>query len=175
MEIKNYQKEFNLFFDSEELQNKIIKTIGIIKSSDRIFFIGNGGSNAICSHMAEDFSKIANIPSLSFSDAALITCYSNDYGYEYAILEWLKVHFRKNDLLVSISSSGNSDNIINASKFVKSIGGNLVTLSGFKNNNKLCKIGDINIYIKSKSYGIVECFHEVILHSIIDTIQNEKN
>ena len=173
MEIQNYHQKFSEFFDSQKLKEEIKNTIVLIKKIKRIFFIGNGGSNAICSHMAEDFSKIAKIPSLSFSDAALITCYSNDYGYENAIAEWLEIHFQEDDMLIALSSSGNSDNIVNAAKFVKKINGKIVTLTGFNKNNKLSSLGDINIHIDNNRYGIVECFHEVILHSIVDTLQNE--
>ena len=78
---------------------------GLKMNNPNVFFIGNGGSNSICSHMMEDFAKIQKFKTFCFSDPALITCYSNDYGYENAIAEWLKIYFQPNDILISIDGS----------------------------------------------------------------------
>ncbi|HTB32518.1 MAG TPA: SIS domain-containing protein, partial [Bacteroidia bacterium] len=142
--------------------------------SKRIFFIGNGGSNSICSHMMEDFAKMGRFPTFSFSDAALITCYANDYGYENAMMEWLKIHFTDDDLLIAISSSGESKNILNAVEYVKSTQQKIITLSGFKKDNSLSRSGNLNIQLSVSNYGIVECFHQVILHIILDVVTGTK-
>jgi len=170
--INNYKNSFQLFFEEKEMQSNIEKSIDLInyKSNKRIFFIGNGGSNSICSHMMEDFAKILRIPTFTFSDPALITCFSNDYGYENAIKEWLSIHLNSDDILIAISSSGESKNITNATKFAKDKDIKIITFTGFDINNTLSKLGDINFYLNSKSYGIVECYHQTILHIILDTI-----
>ena len=129
---------------------------------------------AICSHMMEDYAKIGRYRTFAFSDAALITCYSNDYGYENAMAEWLKVHMDEGDLLVVISSSGNSANIINASVEAKNLNGKVITLSGFKPDNKLRSKGDVNFYLPITNYGVVECFHQVITHTLLDQIAVER-
>jgi D-sedoheptulose 7-phosphate isomerase len=152
-----------------------LKAIELIENSQRIFFIGNGGSNAICSHMAEDFQKLIKYPTFCFSDGALITCFSNDYGYENAMKEWIKGHALKNDLLVAISSSGESENIINSVDYFKRNIGKVITLSGFTKNNSLSSKGDVNFSTETKSYGITECLHEVILHSLLDQIDENNN
>ena len=120
--------------------------------------------------MAEDFQKILNFPTFCFSDGALITCYSNDFGYENAIKEWIKCHCLKNDLLIAISSSGESKNIINAVNAFKKVSDSIITLSGFQSDNKLSTLGKINFSTATKSYGVTECLHEVILHSLLDQI-----
>jgi len=171
MQINIYKEKFIEFFNSKENYANVLASVELIKKCKRIFFIGNGGSNSICSHMMEDYAKIAKYPTFSFSDAALITCFANDYGYENAMAEWLKIHFTSGDLLVAISSSGNSANINNAVDFVKSKNGSIITLSGFDKNNKLIGKGNINFWLDSKSYGIVECYHQVLLHAILDEIQ----
>jgi D-sedoheptulose 7-phosphate isomerase len=140
----------------------------ILHKVRRIFFIGNGGSNSICSHMYEDFAKIGGYQTFAFSDAALITCFANDYGYERAMAEWLKIYIEPGDLLVAISSSGNSPNILNAVEVAKTKQAHVITLSGFNRDNKLQDRGVVNFYIGSNSYGVVECFHQVILHSLLD-------
>jgi D-sedoheptulose 7-phosphate isomerase len=174
MRLNFYKEQFNTFFDSQIIKEQIEESLVLIENSKRIFLIGNGGSNAISAHMAEDFSKAAQIPALCFSDAALITCYSNDYGYEHAIKEWLKIHFQQDDILIAISSSGKSDNIINSVNYVKGRKGKCITLTGFQKGNPLSNLGDINFHLDVNDYGVVEIFHEVIIHSIIDTLANNR-
>lgn len=172
MKIELYKKVFNQYFNDKKFFKDFQDSIQIIQKSKRIFFIGNGGSNAISSHMAEDYMKIGKKPTFSFSDGALITCFSNDYGYENAMKEWVSNHFQEGDLLVAISSSGESKNIINATRYFNSLGGQSITLTGFIENNSLSSHGLINFYINSDSYGIVECFHEIILHSLLDELSS---
>lgn len=170
MQIDLYNSLFDKHFKNPSLRVNIRKAVELIKDSKRILFIGNGGSNAICSHMMEDYMKIASIPTLSFSDPALITCFSNDYGYENALKEWINFSFQKGDLLIALSSSGESANILNAVEKHISLGGNVVTLSGFKSENTLSKLGSVNFLVAEENYGIVECFHQVILHAILDEL-----
>ncbi len=172
MQIESYHKHFDSYFNSPLIRNQIRESVEIVKNSKRIFFIGNGGSNSICSHMMEDYAKMGRFPTFAFSDAALITCFANDYGYERAMEEWLKVHFVPGDLLVAISSSGESKNILNAVQHANSINGNVISLSGFKEGNALSRMAKVNFYLPASNYGIVECFHQVILHLVLDMITN---
>lgn len=137
-------------------------------SNQTIFFVGNGGSNAISSHMAVDWTKNGGMRSYSLDNSSLITCISNDYGYEYVYSKQIEFYAKSNDVLFAISSGGNSKNIINAVIEAKKIGLHVITLSGFEKNNFLRYTGDINFYISSKSYGFVEIGHEMILHSLLD-------
>ncbi|MES2285127.1 MAG: SIS domain-containing protein [Bacteroidota bacterium] len=171
MPLNLYKQVFENYFSQNLVQEQINQAIQLVKKSKRIFFIGNGGSNSICSHMMEDYMKIAGYPTFAFSDAALITCYANDYGYENAMAEWLKIHFNSEDLLVAISSSGKSLNILNAVETAKSRQGNIITLSGFKEHNPLSTKGDINFHIAIENFGIVECYHQIILHVILDSLK----
>lgn len=170
MQINLYSNFLNQFITTKEFEKKYFESISIITNAKRLFFIGNGGSNAVCSHMAEDYQKIGRYPTFCFSDPALITCYSNDYGYEFALKEWLKIHFTIGDVLIAISSSGESKNIINAVKYANTINNNCITLSGFKQKNNLSRLGRENIHLPIENYGIVECLHDIILHSILDEI-----
>jgi D-sedoheptulose 7-phosphate isomerase len=173
--INTYKEQFLSHFESPELKAGIDEAVNLLRTkARRIFFIGNGGSNSICSHMMEDYAKIARFPTFAFSDAALITCYANDYGYADAMKEWIKIHFQEGDALVAISSSGESANILNAVDFVNSQGGMVITLSGFKPGNKLSQKGQVNFHVNISDYGIVECFHQVILHIILDIIRDAK-
>jgi D-sedoheptulose 7-phosphate isomerase len=169
-----YKQKFTEFLNSTLIDSQIAEAVTLISQHKRIFFIGNGGSNSICSHLMEDFAKVLKYESFSFTDASLITCFANDYGYEQAMVEWLKVYYKPADILVAISSSGNSANINNAVDYVNSVNKNVITLTGFKSDNALCKKGKINFYLDSTSYGIVECYHQTILHAILDIIHEGK-
>jgi D-sedoheptulose 7-phosphate isomerase len=172
MQLSSYKNVFQQYFDRPEVEQDIQRAVEMIKATRSIFFLGNGGSNSICSHMMEDFMKLAGYPTYSFSDAALITCYANDFGYDKAMAEWLKMFFTENDVLIAISSSGESVNILNAVKYAKSRNGKVITLSGFKPENSLRRSGDINFHIDVTSYGIAECYHQVILHIILDSLND---
>lgn len=139
----------------------------------RIFFIGNGGSAAIASHMATDYMKNGGLPTFCFNDGPLLTCVSNDLGYECSFLEPLKHHGRFGDILIAISSSGESKNIIAATAFASMHHMNVVTLSGFDPGNSLRTLGAVNFYVPSRSYGIVEIAHLAILHSVLDEMMND--
>jgi len=136
----------------------------------RLFFIGNGGSAAIASHMAADWQKAGKTPALCFNDAAQVTALANDVGYESVFVEPLRMHARRADILIAISSSGESDSIIEAAEFAKSNQITLVTLSGFSPSNRLRKLGNANFYVPSHQYGVVEASHLVILHSLLDAV-----
>ena len=135
----------------------------------KIFFFGNGASAAFANHMALDFSKNGKILSRSLSDSALMTALSNDYTFENAMVEYLKIEgVTKNDLIITISSSGNSQNIVNVLTYCKNNQINTLALSGLKENNKSAQLAKNSIYVPMKTYGMVECIHQIFLHSILD-------
>ena len=135
-----------------------------------LFFVGNGGSAAIASHMAADWLKNGNVAAQCFNDGALTTCLSNDLGYDQVFAKPLSLHGRQGDVLFAISSSGNSPSILNASKAAYHVGMYVVTLSGFRPDNPLRNMGDVNFYVPSDRYGIVEVCHHAICHAILDTV-----
>lgn len=136
----------------------------------QLFFIGNGGSSAIASHMTADFMKNGGMNTYSLYDNAVITCMSNDYGYEYIFSRPLEFLVRENDLIVAISSSGNSRNIINAIEIAKAKKAEVITFTGFDEDNQAKRLGDINVYVPSSKYGMVESIHNLILQQIVDSI-----
>ncbi len=141
----------------------------------KVIMIGNGGSAAIASHLAIDYSKNGRIPALAFSDAAALTCLSNDYGYEYVFAKQIEYHAKPEDTLIAISSSGRSMNILNAVSVAKKLGCKVITYSGFKEKNPLNLSGDLNFYIASLEYGYVEVAHTGLGHAILDYTMAKKN
>lgn len=148
---------------------EIIRCLNNINSK-KVIAIGNGGSAAIASHLANDLCKTDNIKAICFSDYSYNTCMANDFGYECVYEKGVEMFADRGDILIAISSSGNSKNIIRATNKAKEKGCTVITLSGFKGDNKLRELGDINIYIPKEHYGYVELCHQIILHMITDTI-----
>jgi len=137
---------------------------------NKLIFVGNGGSAAIASHMATDYSKNGDVRSLALNDSSMLTCLGNDLGYDRVFAKQIELHARADDLVIAISSSGRSANILNAVKAARAAKCAVVTLSGFTADNPLRRLGDINFYIDSDRYGFVEIGHLTICHAILDFI-----
>ena len=144
------------------------------KTSGKVILVGNGGSASIASHVSIDFTKAANIRSINFNEASLLTCFANDYGYENWASNALNFYADSNDIAILISSSGQSKNIINAADKANKIGLPVITLSGFMENNQLRKMGDVNLWVNSSEYNIVESVHQIWLLSIVDYLISNK-
>ncbi len=143
-----------------------------IEFGHKLMFIGNGASASISSHMAADFLRNGGMQALAFNDSALLTCISNDYGYEHVFEKPIEIFARKEDIVFAISSSGESKNIVMGVNAAKLSECSVITLSGFKEDNRLCTMGDVNFYVPSEKYGLVEVVHHSICHCILDTIIN---
>jgi D-sedoheptulose 7-phosphate isomerase len=137
-------------------------------AGNKIMFIGNGGSASIASHLSIDFSKNGKLRSMAFNDAAALTCLGNDLGYENVFSTQLGFHARPGDLLVAISSSGRSPNILAAVATARERECRVVTFSGFDDDNALRSTGDTNFYVRSQLYGFVEVAHLSLCHAILD-------
>ncbi len=135
---------------------------------NKLIFLGNGGSAAIASHMATDYSKNGNLRAIAMNDGSMLTCLGNDYGYEHVFAKQVEFHARPGDLLVAISSSGRSVNILNAVEAARARGCVVLTLSGFAPDNPLRSSGDMNLFVASTLYGFVEISHLAICHAILD-------
>jgi len=167
---------FNLYnkFDYKDQIDKLISLKDLwLKASSikkKIIFCGNGGSAAMASHCAVDLTKNAGIRAINFNEADLITCFANDFGYENWISNALRFYAESNDVVVLISSSGRSQNIINAAKYAKKNDMNVVTFTGFDDDNPLKSLGDINFWVNSHAYNIVEMTHHIWILGIVDMI-----
>jgi len=146
----------------------INKIIEVKQKLGKIIIIGNGGSAAIASHVSIDLTKAANIRTINFNEASLLTCFSNDYGYEHWVEKAIEFYADNNDLVILISSSGQSKNIINGAKKAKEMKLPLITLSGFLEDNPLRSMGDINLWVDSTKYNMVENTHQIWLLSVVD-------
>ena len=172
---KKYVKDISSYIKKIDLK-KISKLEDlIIETSQRgkkVIICGNGGSAATASHTAIDLTKNAKVKSINFNEYDLITCFSNDFGYQNWIKKSLEYYADEGDLLIIISCSGNSKNLVNAQKKAISMGIKTVILTGINKNNKLNSSRDNNlkIWINSKSYNFVEIIHHFILLMVVDKI-----
>jgi D-sedoheptulose 7-phosphate isomerase len=155
--------------------DRILEELYRAKESGKgVFVVGNGGSAAVASHAVTDFLNKGELRASTLHDPALLTCMTNDYGYEDAFARILSVVARKGDMLFAISSSGQSVNIHNAIRCMQEIEGTTISLSGFKGDNPLRLLGDLNFWIDSSDYGFVEMGHLFLLHHIADRFASEK-
>ncbi|MDR2456926.1 MAG: SIS domain-containing protein [Clostridiales Family XIII bacterium] len=138
------------------------------KTKRKVFFIGNGASATMAEHMSADFFKNANIRTVTSSETSYLTAVTNDIGGQYIFSHRVEMLGDDGDIIVAISSSGNSPNILNAINSAKKKDIFAITLTGLKEDNKAVKLGDINFYVPLKTYGLVESAHPLILHMIID-------
>jgi D-sedoheptulose 7-phosphate isomerase len=145
------------------------------KGRDKVhYFVGNGASATMASHMALDCAKNAGIRALAFNDLASLTALGNDLGYDQSFAAPLRWHARPGDLLVAISSSGRSPNILAAIAAARDKECRIVTLTGMRDDNPARRGGDLNFYVPGRTYGCVECLHQVLLHCWLDLCMDHK-
>ena len=157
--------EINLAYDKTEVLKQIIS------KHDKIIILGNGGSQAVASHISQDYSKKLGKKSFTFSDPSRLTCYINDFGMENANTEFLKQFVEEDTLVILISSSGNSENMLNAASWCSINKTKFICLTGFDHENKLKSFSSqfklFDMWVDSFDYGIVECVHQIFLHSVL--------
>jgi len=137
-----------------------------------IYLIGNGASASMASHMAADLAKTAHVHTEVFSDLSLITAISNDMGYEHVFAEPLARRARSGDMLVAISSSGKSPNVLTAATAARRMKLAVVTLTAMAAGNPLRKAGTLNVYVPAGTYGLAESCHAVVLHHWMDLVSS---
>lgn len=171
-----YEKYFKSIYENlQSVESSALdEAVALLKETSdaggKVIFGGNGGSSAMASHVAVDLTKNAGIRAINFNESDLITCFANDYGYEEWIKKSIEFYADPDDMVVLISSSGRSQNVINAGKIAKERGMKLITFSGFQSDNPLRALGDLNFWVDDNEYNIVEMTHHVWLLAMIDRI-----
>lgn len=172
--IKDYFKEYKklLKLDDKLLLdlNKIKKLFESTKTKNKVMIFGNGASASIASHIAVDLTKNAKVTATAYNDSALLTCFSNDFGYTDWVSKAIEFYGKPNDVAVFISSSGMSSNIIRGANeaFKRNI--NIVTLTGINYNNSLQKNKGIHLFVKSSAYNLIESIHQFYLSCVVDML-----
>ena len=151
---------------------KILKKIK--KDKKKVILVGNGGSAAMASHVSVDLTKMCKIRAVNFNEADLLTCFSNDYGYENWMKKCIEFYSDYGDMIILVSSSGESKNVIRAAKTSKNKKLKLVTFTGFKHSNKLKKLGDLNFWVNSSTYNHIENIHQYWLLLMTDLVNEQR-
>jgi D-sedoheptulose 7-phosphate isomerase len=147
----------------------VIELIVTLKhQGGKVLLIGNGGSAAIVSHMHNDLCKALGVRAMVFNEAPLLTALANDEGYPEVFHRPIQLWADRHDVLISVSSAGESENIVRAAALARDKGCKVVTFSGFKPTNRLRQLGDLNVYVPASTYGYVEMAHSVIAHCVTD-------
>jgi len=174
--LTSYLNDFSdLVKPDEKIIDQLGKVADLIKvisaKGNKVLIFGNGGSAAISSHFSVDLTKNAGVRCVNCNEADLITCFSNDYGYERWVEKSVDFYGDEGDLLIVISSSGSSKNMLNGVKAARNGNFNaVVTFTGFADENPLRQLGDINLWADSKAYNFIENIHQVWLLAIVDLI-----
>jgi D-sedoheptulose 7-phosphate isomerase len=144
-----------------------------VKERDgKLMLAGNGASASIASHFALDFTNQATVRSMSFNDAALLTAFANDFGYERWVAKAVAHYAQPGDMVVLISSSGRSANMLKAADQAHELGLSVATLTGFDEDNPLSARGDIRFWLDSSTYNVVESVHTAWLGALCDLVRD---
>lgn len=174
LSLDGYYQEISQLLMSDGLFEKLeaakIMILTQKNAGGRLILVGNGGSAGIVSHAAVDFTKQAKVPALTFNETALITAFANDYGYAHWVERAFDFYAQANDVLICVSVSGTSANLVNAARLAKKSGHQVITFTGRNADNVLRQIGDINFWVDSNAYNIVEGLHMIWLTTIVDMI-----
>lgn len=151
--------------DPETFASAVHAELAKVRDKDQmLFLVGNGGSAAIASHIRTDCVNACGLRAVTLHESSVMTCYANDYGYDNAFARQFQAMARRGDMLVAISSSGRSPNILNVVDTALEMGCPVLTLSGFSAANPLRMRGDLNAWLNSDDYGPVEVGHLFLLH-----------
>jgi len=174
LSLDNYFGELAQLLQSRDLFEQLGQTKKLIETMQqkggRMLLAGNGGSAGIVAHAAVDFTKQAKVPAMTFNEPGLITAFSNDYGYDLWVQKAFEFYAQTDDILVLVSVSGMSKNLINAASIARADGHKVITFTGKNSQNDLRQMGDVNFWVDSHAYNIVEGLHMIWLTSIVDMI-----
>lgn len=168
-----FEKYITYLSDSSVHENIILMKDAVIETKrkgKKVYFAGNGASAAIAGHAALDFTKQAKIVSSCFNEASLITAFANDFGYAHWLEKAIEFYCSRNDMAVLISSSGKSENILNAANAAKKKELKVITFSGFLIDNPLRSFGDINFWLDCRAYNVIENIHQIWLMTVCDLV-----
>jgi D-sedoheptulose 7-phosphate isomerase len=183
--LTSYLRDLTRLFDSVEIRNaagEILPAeegakaaLDLIRSTKtsgcKAMVIGNGGSAAIASHLQNDLCKSVGLQTLVFTEQPLLTALANDDGYQSAYQSLVKLWAGAGDLLIAISSSGRSENILRSVRSARETGCRIITLSAFAPDNPLRQTGDVNFYVPSTEYGPVEFVHAALAQYLTDMLK----
>lgn len=183
--LDSYKERLIKLFDSidiDMLESIIAAMVKAFKNGNTMYVVGNGGSAATASHIQADFQFFVRyftnfrpkVVALT-DNVPLMTAISNDNSYEDVFFEQMKGVFNKGDLLLAISASGNSPNVVKAVEYANELGGTTIAFCGFT-GGKLKEISDLPLYTpnKDKDYGPIEDLHMILDHVLVNYLSQDE-
>lgn len=172
--------------DKTKIELAIDMLVTAYKNDRKVFILGNGGSAALASHMACDLGKGTlqriydnmerRFRVISLTDnVPVLTAYANDLSFEEIFFQQLRNLVETDDIIIAISGSGNSKNVIRAVKYAKSCGAKTIGFLGFRTGGKLARLVDVGILVDSEQYGPIEDIHSILGHLIPAWLAKIKN
>lgn len=173
--LQQYAEQFRGLWSNGSWMPMLVRVRDLLlaasRSGRKTILVGNGGSAALASHVAVDLTKNARVRAINFNEADLITCFANDYGYERWIAKAVEEYADAGDVLIAISCSGRSKNVLGACEAARRIKcASIVTFSGFSADNPLRQLGDENFWVDSRAYNLVELTHQFWLLALVDLL-----
>ena len=141
------------------------------EAHEKFILIGNGGSNSAAGHIAQDMTKRGGKKALAFTDASMLTCFMNDFGVDKAYSKFLEYYAEADTFVILISSSGESNNIIESVRWCQAKNLRYGVLTAFGDRNTVRTMSPdavFNYYIPTQSYGVAECLHQIFLHGVVE-------
>lgn len=155
----------------DDAMNRAVNQLALARDRQAtVHLVGNGGSASVVAHAQNDLVKACGIKAMVYQDVPLLTAFANDEGYDKCYSDALSIWLNPKDVLIAVSSSGASPNILNATRVATVIGATVITFSGFSHSNPLRARGDLNFYVPSSHYGQVEVTHAALLHCLTDRL-----
>ena len=174
IDLNTYLDEFSKLVNTSEVRNKLGLVGEMLEAQrdngGRLLIFGNGAASSIAGHAALDFTKQGELRSLCFHDPALLTAFANDFGYENAYAEIISHYYEETDIVIFVSVSGESPNIVQGLKKAKDLGLRTIGFSGKNQDNSLNRSAEYIFWVDSQAYNIVENVHSIWLLSLCDFI-----
>ena len=175
-----------VLLEKQSIEQMIEMIIQTYRNDRKIYILGNGGSASTASHMACDLGKGTltkvydqkekRLHVISLTDnVALMTAYANDLSYDDIFLQQLRNLVERDDVVIAISGSGNTKNVLSAVSYAKKVGAKTIGLTGFNAGGKLAQIVDVSIIVKTSHYGPLEDIHMMIGHLVAAAVASAKH
>src|SRR3989344_428723 len=175
-----------VLLEKQSIEQMIEMIIQTYRNDRKIYILGNGGSASTASHMACDLGKGTltkvydqkekRLHVISLTDnVALMTAYANDLSYDDIFLKQLRNLVERDDVVIAISGSGNTKNVLSAVSYAKKVGAKTIGLTGFNAGGKLAQIVDVSIIVKTSHYGPLEDIHMMIGHLVAAAVASAKS
>lgn len=167
-----YFRQYHDLLINDEIKERISEFAALVartkQGNKKLMFAGNGASASISEHGAVDFTKQVQVRAITFHDPNLITCFANDFGYDHWVAKAIEHYGDAGDVVVLVSVSGRSPSVVHAAHTARRLGMTVVAFTGRDADNPLKALADLNFWVPSHAYNVVENLHSIWITATID-------